>query len=125
MKCKALRARGTAPWGAVELETHPFQMLLLGLGGNLMADTSLNERLEAVRTLMAMFKAERVAYLLTAIASIILTLVYGAKVLFIKPDPAAIVAVLGSGGFITIAIGRLLTMWRQALRVVVGERVDG
>ena len=86
-----------------------------------MSDSSIQDRLNAVRELMKMFRLERILYLITAILSLGVIFYFGSKILSKTPETSALVAIAGAGGLISVGMGRLLTMWTQALRLVAGE----
>ncbi len=90
-----------------------------------MANGDLQERVDAVRQLMRLFQPERIAYLIAAIVSLGVVVFFGVRLISGNPTIASLSAVVGSGGLISIGMGRLLTMWTQALRVVAGEKVEG
>ena len=89
-----------------------------------MSQNSIQDRLEAVRQLMRLFMAERIAYLIVAIVSVAMLLYCALQIL--QNDAAAVsslIGMFGSGGLISIGMGRLLTMWTQAMRLIAGERI--
>jgi len=88
-----------------------------------MSDGTIAERLEAVRQLMQFFKAERIAYLSAAIVSVGMILYCAFQVLAKDPTPSALVGLFGSGGMISLGMGRLLTMWTQAMRLIAGQKL--
>lgn len=90
-----------------------------------MPDSVLQDRLSAVRELMRLFRAERIAYLIAAVASVAMIFYFGTQILSRDTSTSSLIAIAGSGGLISIGMGRLLTMWTQALRLIAGERLDG
>jgi hypothetical protein len=88
-----------------------------------MSDGTIAERLEAVRQLMQFFKAERIAYLSAAIVSVAMIFYCAFQVLTKDPTPSALVGLFGSGGMISLGMGRLLTMWTQAMRLIAGQNL--
>ena len=90
-----------------------------------MPDSALQERVSAVRDLMRLFWAERLAYLIAAVASVGMILYFGLQILSQDATISSLTAIAGSGGLISIGMGRLLAMWTQALRLVAGQDVDG
>ena len=90
-----------------------------------MPDSVLQDRVSAVRELMRLFWAERIAYLFAAIAALAMILYFGMQTLSRDPSTSTLTAIAGSGGLISIGMGRLLTMWTQALRLIAGESLDG
>jgi hypothetical protein len=89
-----------------------------------MSQSTIQDRLEAVRQLMRLFMAERIAYLIVAIVSVAMLLYCGLQIL--QKDAAAnssLAGLFGSGGLISIGMGRLLTMWTQAMRLIAGEKI--
>jgi protein-S-isoprenylcysteine O-methyltransferase Ste14 len=90
-----------------------------------MPDGALQDRVSAVRELMRLFWAERLAYLLAAVVSVGMILYFGMQIVSRDPTISSLTAIAGSGGLISIGMGRLLTMWTQALRLIAGQNVDG
>ena len=90
-----------------------------------MSDGVLQDRVSAVRELMRLFRAERIAYLLAATASVGMILYFGLQIIQRDVSTSSLTAIAGSGGLISIGMGRLLTMWTQALRLIAGQNVDG
>lgn len=90
-----------------------------------MPDGVLQDRVSAVRDLMRLFRAERIAYLIAAVASVGMIFYFGMQILQREPSTSTLTAIAGSGGLISIGMGRLLTMWTQALRLIAGQNVDG
>lgn len=88
-----------------------------------MSDGTIQERLNAVRELIQMFRVERFVYLFTAILSLIVIFYFGVQLLSRQADSASIAAVTGSGGAITFGMSRLLVMWTQAMRLVAGQNI--
>lgn len=83
--------------------------------------TSFEERVVAVERLTRLFRAERVVYLLASLLSVAL-LLFCAFAIVVEngPNAAALSTLFGSTGILSLAIGRLLTMWTQAMRLVAG-----
>lgn len=90
-----------------------------------MQDGVLQDRVSAVRELMRLFRAERIAYLIAAMASVGMILYFGLQILQRDVSTSSLTAIAGSGGLISVGMGRLLTMWTQALRLIAGQNVDG
>jgi hypothetical protein len=91
-----------------------------------MSDSSIQAKLGAVRELLRLFRAERIAYLMVAVASVLMMLYCAFQVLQKdSADPSALVGLFGSGGLISLGMARMLTMWTQALRLVAGEGLSG
>jgi hypothetical protein len=90
-----------------------------------MPDNVLQDRVSAVRDLMHLFRAERIAYLIAAIASVAMIFYFGMQILSRESSVSSLTAIAGSGGLIAVGMGRLLTMWTQALRLIAGQNVDG
>lgn len=90
-----------------------------------MSDGTIEDRIEAVRQLMRLFQPERIAYLATAIISVAMILYCGVQVITKEPSPWTLTGIFGSGGLISLGMGRLLTMWTQAMRLIAGEKLGG
>jgi hypothetical protein len=74
----------------------------------------------AVKELTALFKAERMVYLIATTSALIMLLASGGWLLLkSKADPAALTLMFGSSGLITYSANRLLRMWDYALRVLL------
>lgn len=84
----------------------------------------MNERIEAVRTLLQLFKVERILYVLMSLISVAMILFVGFKLVESGASSAHLVGIFGAGGLISVGVGRLLTMWTQALRMVAGEDIS-
>jgi hypothetical protein len=93
-------------------------------GDTPMADGNMQDRLDAVGKLMAMFQPERIAYLVTAILSLAMILYFGFQAISRDPTISTLVAIGGGGGLISIGMGRLLTMWSMAMRLIAGEKLE-
>ena len=85
------------------------------------------EELEAryliVEKLTRLFKLERVVHLIVTSISLIMLLL-SAATLILKGNAGEVELSLmfGSSGLITYTAGRLLKMWNQALKIIVGEK---
>ena len=84
----------------------------------------MDERINAVRTLLSFFRVERILYVTMSLISVSMILFVGYKLVESGAKPAHLVGIFGAGGLISVGIGRLLTMWTQALRLVAGEEIS-
>ncbi len=89
-----------------------------------MAD-SLEERIQAIERLTQLFKFERGVYLLVTVLSLVM-LIASATSLMIKDTAgsAELSALVGSSGLITYTAGRLLYMWKEAMRRLIPAGSD-
>lgn len=90
-----------------------------------MVASELADRVDAVRQIMKIFQPERICYLVAATVSIGIILYCGVRIIGTQPTAASLTGIFGSSGLISIGMGRLLTMWSQALRLVAGEKLGG
>ena len=85
----------------------------------------IEERLQAVERLTRLFRAERMAYLFATMLA--LSILFFNAYLMVKrggeAQGTAYASMFGSAGMITVATGRLLHMWNQALRLIAGEKL--
>ena len=86
------------------------------------SDSTFNSRLEAVQTLIRLFKMERIVYLIITTVSLVMLIVC-AGVLIVQngAEIKILTALFGSSGLITYSLGRLLRMWDQALALLSGK----
>ena len=63
------------------------------------------------------------AYLLVAVISVGLLLYCGFLIIERDPSPASLAGIFGSGGLISLGMGRMLTMWTQAMQLVAGGKL--
>ncbi|HEX2817049.1 MAG TPA: hypothetical protein VHN39_11675 [Phenylobacterium sp.] len=85
----------------------------------------LDDRLRVVQALVKLFSFERYVYLATNGFSVLMLLLAAARLLITqKPDTAVLLALFGSTGLITFSLGRVLRMWDQAVRVLIGAKTD-
>ncbi|MBI4810927.1 MAG: hypothetical protein HY800_05715 [Ignavibacteriales bacterium] len=87
-----------------------------------MKDT-MNQRVEAIKTLLGAFKYERIVYMTITVISL-LVLIGSAVYLIIQSEGTTetitvVVGWFGSSGAITYTAGRLLRMWSEALRILL------
>jgi cell division protein FtsL len=89
-----------------------------------MAD-SLEERIRAIERLTQLFKVERAVYLTVTVLSLVM-LIASAASLMIKDTAgsAELSALFGSSGLITYTAGRLLYMWKEAMRRLIPAAID-
>lgn len=76
-------------------------------------------RMQLVERMLAAFRLERMAYLTLSIVACTVLLVASAW-LFMVGDRTASLAIFGSSGVLTLALGRVLRMWNQAWHLVAG-----
>jgi hypothetical protein len=86
-----------------------------------MPPNDMNQRLEAVGKMLKMFKAERMVYLGINILSLLVLLSCAIYLLFQDANIVAVVGLFGSSGGITIATGRVIKMWSDAMRVLAPD----
>ena len=87
---------------------------------------ALQDRLEAVERLAALFRVERFVYL--AITAISFLLLFAVAVRMFMQGTAQIAEwglLFGSSGLITITANRVLQVWTQSLRMVSTEPIAG
>lgn len=80
----------------------------------------MDDEISKIERLAKLFKPERIAYLVICIISC-LFLITCAIVLMIKDSEKnmhIILGMFGSAGAITLAIGRLMKMWNDAIKCV-------
>jgi hypothetical protein len=85
--------------------------------------SDINERLEAVERLTALFRLERIVHLIVTTLS--LALLFTSTAIQIAKGQAGrveLTLMFGASGLITYSTGRLLVMWNQALEVITGTR---
>jgi hypothetical protein len=82
-----------------------------------MTAPSLSDRVLAIERITALFRAERLVYLILTTVALLLLIVSAIAVLFAKGDPsiATLTMLFGSSGLITISFARLLRMWDRAV----------
>lgn len=81
-----------------------------------------DRRLEAVKTLISIFRLERITYLIITVLSLFMLLIAASMVMLKgNRDIAILGALFGSSGLITYSLGRLLRMWDQALALLMRD----
>ena len=84
-----------------------------------MPDNDLDQRIQAIKQLLAIFKLERTVYLTVTIISLVMLLGSAAIVMYKgSAGPFEFTGLFGSAGAITYTTGRLLRMWSEALQVL-------
>ncbi len=83
-----------------------------------MPPNELNDRLQAIGTMLKLFRAERMVYLIVNILSLIVLLACAIYLLFKGADTVAVLGLFGSSGAITIATGRVIKMWSDAIKLL-------
>ena len=86
---------------------------------------SIDERLNAVERLLALFRMERLAYLTVTGIALAMLIGSGAYLIVQKQgDIATITGLFGSSGLITVALARLLRMWDQAISMIMEQKIE-
>jgi len=82
----------------------------------------LNTRIDAVRQLLALFRMERIVYVIVTLLSLAI-LFYCAVRMLQQPDSDAtvIVSIFAGSGGILYTTGRLLKMWSDALQLLCNQ----
>lgn len=84
-----------------------------------MPDDELAQRVEAIKSLLGLFKLERMVYLSVTLLSLAILVASALRILMQdEPDQAALVFIVSGSGGILYATGRLLRMWSDALRML-------
>ena len=91
-----------------------------------MMDTTFKSKVDDIGKLLKYFHPERIAYLITTVASFII-LITCAFVLIIKQseDYASIFGLFGSSGVISYTASRLLRMWTDAVKMLSEDKKNG
>jgi hypothetical protein len=84
-----------------------------------MPPNELNERIQAISTMLKLFRAERVVYLTINVLSLVVLLSCAIYLLFKGTDMLVLIGLFSSSGGITIATGRVIKMWTDAMRMLV------
>lgn len=84
-----------------------------------MPTSEFDERLEAVGKMLKLFKAERMVYLSINVVSLVMLLSCAVYLLFHDANTVAVIGLFGSSGGITIATGRVIKMWSDAMHLLV------
>lgn len=85
-----------------------------------MPDQDLQQRMDAVERLTNLFRLERIVHLIVTTISLIMLFTSAARLILKGEAHTAELSLLfGSSGLITYSASRLLTMWNQALSLVV------
>ena len=81
--------------------------------------SDLDNKINAIKQLLQLFRFERMLYLIVTILSL-LVLIGCALYLLLKGDSQipAVVGMFGSSGSIAFSCGRLLKMWSDAIRIL-------
>lgn len=86
-------------------------------------DPMLQQRLDAIKQLVALFRFEKAVYLAISTLSALMLLGAAAVLLLRKDyDVPVLAALFGSSGLIAYSLGRLLRMWDQAITAVLGAQ---
>ena len=82
----------------------------------------MQSRLDAVERLLKMFRVERLTYLGVNIVALVMLLGAACYLMLSKAGQDSLYVTLpvlfGSSGLITYSMGRLLTMWNQAMALI-------
>lgn len=84
-----------------------------------MPTSEFDQRLEAVGKMLKLFKAERMVYLSINVVSLVMLLSCAVYLLFHDANTVAVIGLFGSSGGITIATGRVIKMWSDAMHLLV------
>lgn len=84
----------------------------------------MEERVEAVRSLLRLFRVERYLYVLLSLGAVAAIGWSAWQLMQRNSQPADLVGVFGAGGLISVGLGRLLTMWTQALQLVADQNIS-
>lgn len=77
------------------------------------------ERLEAIRQLLDMFRLERTVYVIATMVAVLVLITCAVLMLWKRSDKyGEIAGLIGSTGGIAFSTGRLLRMWSDALRML-------
>lgn len=90
-----------------------------------MPTSEFDERLEAVGKMLKLFKAERMVYLSINVVSLVMLLSCAVYLLFHDANTVAVIGLFGSSGGITIATGRVIKMWSDAMHLLVPTDKEG
>jgi hypothetical protein len=81
-----------------------------------MPEPTLDERVSAIERVTALFRAERVVYLVLTTVALVLLIVSAIMLIVQKgATPATLTMLFGSSGLVTVSFARLLKMWDRAL----------
>lgn len=84
-----------------------------------MTDPTLNDKLNAIKKLLDLFKFERTIYLLVTIISLIVLLICAVYLMISSSNQIpAVIGMFGSSGGIGFTCGRLLKMWSDAIKML-------
>jgi hypothetical protein len=84
-----------------------------------MRNDPYQQKVDALKQLLAAFRFERTVYLsITTISLVVLLICAAALVLRKSANPADLIGLFGSSGGIAYSTGRLLKMWSEAVRVL-------
>jgi hypothetical protein len=82
-----------------------------------MAD-DLHNRIDAIGKLLALFKLERLIYVIVTLLALIVLLTCAVYLLMRNGETTIVIGLFGSSGAITFTLGRLLKMWNDAMRIL-------
>lgn len=83
----------------------------------------LDNTVKAIKEMVALFKMERVVYLIITLVSVIILIATAVSLILASDDQnntIAIMGLFGSTGGITYSTGRLLKMWSEAMDLIKG-----
>lgn len=84
-----------------------------------MTANSYQDRIDAIRELLALFRLERTVYLVITIFSLFILLTCAVVLMFRNTvGTPELIGLFGSSGGITYSTGRLLKMWSEAINVL-------
>jgi hypothetical protein len=98
-------------------------MPMSGAEGAPKQESSLDDRLKVVQSLVKLFQLERMVHLTTTILSLLMLLASaGFMIVRSRADPATLTLIFGSSGLITYSANRLLRMWDQAIKLILENK---
>jgi hypothetical protein len=90
------------------------------------APETTDGKLNAVVTLVQLFRVERFVYLgVTGVALLMLLTAVGKLLLDGERDVVVLTSLFGSSGLLTFALGQVLRMYNQAIEFVAGVQPGG
>ena len=90
-----------------------------------MTTTDLAERMQIVERLTAMFKVERMAYLVVTLTAFIMLAISGVLLIIDDgPKPSELSLLFGSTGLLGFSGSQILRMWNRSLVWIGGQNLD-
>ncbi len=81
-------------------------------------NTDLNTKIEAIRSMLSMFRFERIMYIIVTLLSFLALLTCSVIMVFQGSKMPVVVAMFGSSGGIAFTCGRLLKMWGDSMKLL-------